>query len=576
MAASGAQKANGIPEEEFNKKWDDLQNYVVLRKSKDPRFGEIIVLKNKAKKELIFSKEKWVNSKASAAQDIADMKARASLNHPNLQRFLGYSTAVDKGLCATNYLIIGYYEFPKSDLYKELQDKVQTAGEFSPDELRWMAIESLHGLQFLHQQKKIHGDIRPLHVGIDREERRVQLLDRLNDSSPEDRAQLNNLQATKEMYLSPELWAKIKGVKGAEYQKNKNDSFALGMTLLHAGVLHNVQDVYKADGSFNRERLEKYLAEFDAKYGYRDPQLVRIVRGLLHEDEQLRWDTPDGAIIQAARPSHKVEATPDDVTASNIPTYIFQSYANTYAQPAEVQDGKVVTVVRPDGSTYTYIQRNNPSNNVIYNYDQSKLVYVQPFQPVPNVQYITPTITESSGPVRPSFVTVQRSLSPNYDVRAPTVVSTSVEVRRGSSIPYAPDQKAVLKKYEIKDDKLIEIEAKKADWVSPGESARSNLPEEAPHDEDRKNSLIEEKPKKETKVEAAAPVEHELEKKESEAAPKKDSVTPDKRASLTPEKKGTLTSDKKESVSGKKPSVTETKRGSQVDKRASLENGRAA
>ncbi len=468
MSSNTAAKLMTIPDEEFNKKWDDLQNYVVLRRSKDPRFGEIFVLKHKNKKELIFSKEKWVNSKVQAAADIQDMKTRAALNHPNIQRFLGYSSAVDKQLCSTNYLIIGYYEFPKADLYKEIQDKLHAGADFPVEDLRLMANDALSGLLFLHQQQKIHGDIRPLHIGIDREERRGELLDRLNDPSPEDRAQLNNLQAVKEMYLSPELWAKIKGVKGATYLKTKNDSFALGMSLLHAGVLHNVQDVYKPDGSFNRERLEKYLAEFDAKYQAKDPLLARLVRGLLHDDEQQRWDTHEGARLEAAKPisSDNVrvgDAPETQITASTIPLYVYQTYAQTYAPPQEGQDGKVVTVVRPDGSTYTYVQRTNVNNNVIYNYDQSKLVYVQPFQPTPNVQYLGSPVTESGVSLRPSFVTVQRSLSPNSNDRGPTVVSTSVEIRRGSSIPYVGDQKSVLKKYEIKDDRLIEVIEKPAD-----------------------------------------------------------------------------------------------------------------
>ncbi len=214
MASSSGTKA-GPPEDEFNKKWDHLQHFQVLRKSKDPRFGEVIVLKHKTKKQLIFSKEKWVTSKAQAAADIQDLKVRTALNHPNMQRFLGYSSAVAKQLCSTNYLVIGYYDFPRSDLYKEIQDKIQTGTEFPADELRLIADEVLGALQFLHQQQKIHGDVRPLHIGIDREEKRVQLLDRLNDPSAEDRAQLEQPPGSQGDVLVSGVVGKDQGPEGS-------------------------------------------------------------------------------------------------------------------------------------------------------------------------------------------------------------------------------------------------------------------------------------------------------------------------------------------------------------------------
>lgn len=500
MATAAPAKPAALADEEFNKKWDDLSNYVVLRKSKDPRFGEIIVLKHKVKKELIFAKEKWVNSKDKASSDIADMKARASLNHPSLQRFLGYSSAIDKQLCSTNYLVIGYYDFPKSDAYKEMQDKIQLGQEFAPEELRQIANDGLAGVGHLHGQHKIHGDIRPLQLGYDKDERRAALLDRLNDPSPEDRAQLNNLQNNKELYVSPELWAKLKGKKGFEYSKDKNDLYALGLTLLNLGVQKNIQDIYQPDGGVNRERLGSYLSEFDARYKGKDPALSGLVHSLLAEDEKVRGNeafrlagvkteakaAPAQVKVSANVPSEVVTHTEvrNEVVTNHIPLPVFQSYGQQWqsqsVEPSQ-SEGKTVTVMRPDGTTYTYVQRSNLASNVIYNYDQSKLVYVQPFQPVANQQYFAAPVTNSYVESKPSLVVVQRqpqvqvqaqahpqvvsSIVETRQVQPAAIVSTSVEVRRGSSIPYIGDQKAVLKRYVVKDDKLIEIEVKEDEAV---------------------------------------------------------------------------------------------------------------
>lgn len=516
MTSAAPAKPALLADAEFNHKWDDLSNYTVLRKSKDPRFGDIIVLKHKIKKELIFAKEKWVNSKDKASADIVDMKNRAALNDASLQRFLGYSSAIDKQLCSTNYLVIGYYEFPKSDLYKELQDKVQNGQDFSAEDLRQISNDSLTGIAHLHDQRKIHGDIRPLHIGYDRDEKKSSLLDRLNDPSPEDRAQLNNLQSNKELFVSPELWAKIKGKKGFEYSKDKNDYYALGLTLLNLGLGRSIQDVYQPDGGLNREKLNQYIGEFDAKYKSKDPALSGQLRSLLAEDEKSRGVEAirlagvkaDEPLVSAPGQIRVQSSLPSEVVTTTINHPAYQSYGQTWVSstPETVQaEGKTVTVLRPDGTTYTYIQRTNTSNNVIYNYDQSKLVYVQPFQPVANQQYISAPISapisDSYVNSRPSLVVVNAPITSQVissSAYTPAVVSTSVEVRRGSSIPYIGDQKAILKQYIMKDDRLVEIEVKEGD-KQPLIKVEESKGEEESKAEEKKE---EEESKEEEKSEA--------------------------------------------------------------------------
>ena len=60
---SGTQKQGQAPalsEDEYNKKWDQEGQYQFVRKSNDPRFGEIQVYKRRNQNEFIFSKEKML------------------------------------------------------------------------------------------------------------------------------------------------------------------------------------------------------------------------------------------------------------------------------------------------------------------------------------------------------------------------------------------------------------------------------------------------------------------------------------------------------------------------------------
>ena len=124
-----------LPDEEYNKKWDKESQYQFLRKSQDPRFGEIHIYKKKNSNELIFAKEKLTSNKQSAANDIRELKSRIALNRPHLQPMLGYSTSVKKELCSTNYLTQGFYEFPKSDLGKETSNRIQSGQQFSESKI---------------------------------------------------------------------------------------------------------------------------------------------------------------------------------------------------------------------------------------------------------------------------------------------------------------------------------------------------------------------------------------------------------------------------------------------------------
>lgn len=101
-----------LPEAEYKATWPQEKNFKYLKKQKDPRFGEITLLKNHATGQVIFSKEKMASSKKEATQDIQQLKSRLALNNPQMLQMLGYSTSIDKALCSTTYISKAFYEYP--------------------------------------------------------------------------------------------------------------------------------------------------------------------------------------------------------------------------------------------------------------------------------------------------------------------------------------------------------------------------------------------------------------------------------------------------------------------------------
>ncbi len=83
-----------LPDSEFNRKWAGEKNYKVVKRRKDPRFGEVTILKNHQTGEVLFMKENMVNNKAKATENILQLQSRMRLNHPNLLRMVDYSTEI--------------------------------------------------------------------------------------------------------------------------------------------------------------------------------------------------------------------------------------------------------------------------------------------------------------------------------------------------------------------------------------------------------------------------------------------------------------------------------------------------
>ena len=154
-----------LPDEEYNRVWPQEKNYKFLRNTKDPRFGDVTIVKNHSTGEVLFVKEKLASSKKEATQDIQNLKSRLRLNNPNMLEMVDYSTSVKKNLCSTHYLSRAFYKYPPSDMRRQLLDHKKNLTEFSAGELKKMRNDVSSALNDLHNKNLTHGDIRPMMVG---------------------------------------------------------------------------------------------------------------------------------------------------------------------------------------------------------------------------------------------------------------------------------------------------------------------------------------------------------------------------------------------------------------------------
>jgi len=410
-----------LPDAEFNKTWDQEQNYKFVKKFNDPRFGEVSIVKNPANNSVLMVKEKMASSKNEASDDISNLKSRLNLTHPNMMRMVNYTTSVKKELCSTHYLTRAYYEFPKTDVQKEITDRKKALTDFNDRELTHMMYQSASGLQNLHSKNMVHGDIRPQLIGYDKAANHYQILDRFSDPTPLERCQTNNIVNNKDLYLAPQLYKKLKGAdKKITYDSQKNDIYALGLSLLHAGTFDSMQDTYLPNGTINKSKLDGHLQELDNKYAAKNPILCQSIRRLVSEEESNRPDinqflsslppyenfkqlenqnqifaAPNAHVETAPVVEQRVEQVKEVPQPINYsyrneaqPIQTYQSYEpstitytrpitqNIYAQPTSQYTYPQNTIVQPT-SQYTYAQ---PTSQYTYSQPTAQYTYSQPSQ----------------------------------------------------------------------------------------------------------------------------------------------------------------------------------------------------
>ena len=284
------QKTTPLPDAELTKTWDQEKSYKALKKFNDPRFGDISVVKNNANVVLMV-KEKLASSAGEASEDVNYLRLRSELNHPHLLKLVAYTAVKNKELCSTTYGTKSFYEFPRTDAFKELSDRQKAGAAFSHDELIHLTYQALSALNAIHQRGLSHGDIRPQLIGYDKSRNHFEILDRLADPTPIERCQTNNLVNKKDIYLSPQLYKKLKGKdKSVSYSAQKNDIFALGLTILYLGEGKSVQDIYTADGNVESRILQEHVMDFDVIYNESNPLLCMILKDLLQHEESRRSD----------------------------------------------------------------------------------------------------------------------------------------------------------------------------------------------------------------------------------------------------------------------------------------------
>jgi len=261
----------------------------VFKQQNDPRFGDITIYQHARSKNYVASKQHIVNDQRAAADLIVWARRRLLQQHPHQLSLIDYSVEKKSELCSTNYIIKLFFDYPHSDLLRECLERHKAGVSFSNEELIHYLYQQLLALQFLELQGRFHGDVRPLHIALSKLEILSKSIDKSDVISSRDKArqvQAQHLIQKESLYISPNYYEQIKknNLK-FESNPNKDDVYALGLSILEAGVQSSIQNIYDSNGTFNALNLEMHLNYFKNRYVASNPLLTSSLYEILKANE---------------------------------------------------------------------------------------------------------------------------------------------------------------------------------------------------------------------------------------------------------------------------------------------------
>lgn len=272
---------------------------------KDLFFGDFFVYNAINGGSQIICVEKLFNDKESTLRDIEAKKKHILNKNEYLVNLLDYSVEVQSNWCSTFYLLKCFYEFVDRNLIGEILARKRLTGDknrFKMEELTHLMYQQVNANAFLQERGICHGDISPNTLFIS-PKGDFKLAFRMNDMMSPERVQVDKAIKNEPLYLAPTFYEAVKQrtLDKMKHNQHKSDMFALGLTILQAGLMKPIQDIYMGD-HFETRKLEEFLTEFDNAYED-NPLLFTSVRKMCEIDEGER---PDFINLKSALPEYDV------------------------------------------------------------------------------------------------------------------------------------------------------------------------------------------------------------------------------------------------------------------------------
>jgi len=261
----------------------------MIRKYKDSLLGDTTLSKDKNHKKTVIVKEKIISSQEEFDDEIRTCEMLFKLNNiPTFTKLDGYSYKAQTTNNGESCLFFEIREYLENDLEKEVASRLKTKEYFTEGELWKMAHRLISAFAKLQYFNVSHSNIRPKNILISKDgEYKIHWTN--YHPSTYEQLLVQTLFLEAKCVLSPELLDSFfKQNPKPDYNPLFSDVFSFGLTLLYAGTLGDIDDIYDWHQMVLRpQKLNFKLSWLKATYSDR---LYKLLEKMLQFEPVKRSD----------------------------------------------------------------------------------------------------------------------------------------------------------------------------------------------------------------------------------------------------------------------------------------------
>ncbi|KRX09751.1 Protein kinase-like domain [Pseudocohnilembus persalinus] len=287
-----------------------LQNYIIIEKKQDPKYGEIEIREDQqtgqkiAVKEQIFQNNSEYNNKLKKFEQIKDIQ------HPNLLNIIQFYQISEDRLCSSVQRIIWAIQYFQRDLATEIIQRRMQKNPFTEDQVFQILSQIIHVLSHLQKQNISHGHIKSSQIIVVGQQDQSDLNPNITPRNNYKNKQINikiidpqlsgvipayvqliSGQISKQgLYISPKLLDGIQQQNlNVEHNVYKSDVYSLGMVILEMLNQNYLDQCFDYEsGEFNYGEFHPLFDEIIKNI--QNKNLVSFIQQMIEQDEDLRPD----------------------------------------------------------------------------------------------------------------------------------------------------------------------------------------------------------------------------------------------------------------------------------------------
>ncbi|EAS01279.1 protein kinase (macronuclear) [Tetrahymena thermophila SB210] len=264
-----------------------MENYITVKNIQDEKYGEGVLMQNKLTGAYCLLKEYNSTDDYEFEKAYSKYKKRQELKHENIVMLLGIAQKKESQLCSTFYKLYVLYEYVNDNLEQHIQLHQQTGQHFIESELWDILMQSVSALSYLQQKGITHQNIKPSNIFFDQNQMvkiaDSQVIQQMNTFSL---VATNPKEPPKNSYLSPALIeALAQNNWSPNHDTSKSDIFSLGMTIISAGLLEDLDScyIYYPEPAFQEDIFKQKFNQFKSNYSSKLTNILGIMTSLGEE-----------------------------------------------------------------------------------------------------------------------------------------------------------------------------------------------------------------------------------------------------------------------------------------------------